>query len=244
MPTMRNTYSPRWFSTFLGSIDAGVVAHEVAFLSRQLPIARFSRVLDVCSGPGRHQVPLCALGYDVIGLDRDMSALAASRHRGREQGIEDVALLRADMAELPVAAGQLDAAICMWQSFGHLEPEGDRAMLAQMHNALRDRGRVVLDVYNRRFHESRMGVRTLQRGDTTVFEERTIERGRLRVRLSYDTPTVAASLDEFEWTLYDAAELSTMAGEAGLSTVLVCAGFDEARPVTDEEARMQLVFER
>ena len=241
---MRNTYSPRWFSTFLGSIDAGVVAREVAFLSRQLPLAHFPRVLDVCSGPGRHQVPLCALGYEVIGLDRDMSALAASRRRGLEQGLADVALLRADMAALPVATGQLDAAICMWQSFGHLEPQGDRAVLAQMHDALRDRGRVVLDVYNRRFHETRTGMRTLQRDDTTVFEERTVHRGRLHVRLSYDTPRDAAHVDDFEWTLYDAVELSTMARKAGLSTVLVCAGFDEARPVTDEEARMQLVFQR
>ena len=241
---MRNTYSPRWFSTFLGTIDAGVVAHEVEFLSRQLPVGQFPRVLDVCSGPGRHQLALCARGYDVIGLDRDMSALRTSRGRGAGQGISDVALVRADMAALPVGRGQLDAAICMWQSFGHLEPEGNRLVLAQMRDALRDGGRIVLDVYNRRFHEPRTGTRTLQRGDAIVFEERTLSSGRLRVRLSYDTPADRTHVDEFDWMLYDPSELSALAGEVGLSTVLVCSAFDEARPVTDEDGRMQLVFER
>jgi SAM-dependent methyltransferase len=241
---MRNTYSPRWFSTFLGSIDADVVAYEVAFLSRQLPVGRFPRVLDVCSGPGRHQVPLCALGYDVIGLDRDMGALTTSRGRGREQAITDMVLVRGDMAALPVARDQLDAAICMWQSFGHLEAQANRLVLAQMHDAVRDGGRVVLDVYNRRFHESRTGMRTLQRGDAMVFEERTMRNGRLRVRLSYDTPADVAHIDEFEWTLYDESELSALAAEVGLSTVLVCTAFDESRAVTAEDARMQLVFER
>ena len=241
---MRNTYSPRWFSTFLGSIDDAVVAREVAFLSRQLPVARFPRLLDICSGPGRHQIPLRAHGYDVIGLDRDMSALAAARNRAREQDLTDLALVRADMAALPIARGQLDAAICMWQSFGHLEAEGNRLVLAQMRDALRNGGRVVLDVYNRQFHESHTGTRTLHRDDTIVFEQRTIRKGRLRVRLSYDTPTDAACVDEFEWTLYDPSELSALARVVGLSTVLVCAAFDEARSVTVEEPRMQLVFER
>ena len=241
---MPHTYSARWFNTFLGTIDAGVVAREVAFLSRQLPVASFRTILDVCSGPGRHQIPLCALGYAVVGLDRDLSALATSRGRGVEHGIADLPLVRADMAALPIERGRLDAAICMWQSFGHLEPEGNRLVLAQMHGALREGGRVVLDVYNRRFHESRTGMRTLTRDVTVVFEERTIQDSRLRVRLSYDRPEDAAHVDEFEWTLYDRSELSALASDVGLSTVLVCAAFDEARPVTDEEARMQLVFER
>jgi SAM-dependent methyltransferase len=201
-------------------------------------------VLDVCSGPGRHHLPLCGLGYGVIGLDRDMGALTTSRGRGREQAITDMALVRGDMAALPVAHDQLDAAICMWQSFGHLEPQANRLALAQMRDVVREGGRVVLDVYNRRFHESRTGMRTLQRGDAIVFEERTIQGGRLRVRLSYDTPADVAHIDEFEWTLYEESELSALAGEVGLSTVLVCSGFDEARAVTAEEARMQLVFER
>ena len=240
----RNAYSRRWFDTFLGTIDERVVDSEVAFLTRQLPVASFSRILDVCCGPGRHTVPLHLRRYLAVGLDRDAAALALARARGAAEGGEDLLLLRADMAAIPIAPRAFDAAICMWQSFGHFDADGNRLALGQMRDAVRDGGRVVLDVYNRHFHERNLGERALRRGDVRVHEERVMQAGRLRVRLSYDVVGESAETDEFEWALFDGDELSALAREAGLTTLLTCTAFDEGRPVTPDDARMQLVLER
>ena len=72
---MLNQYSATWFRTFLQSIPPAQTESEVAFIQRQLPQARFSILLDLCCGMGRHARLLIAHGYRVLGLDRDMDAL-------------------------------------------------------------------------------------------------------------------------------------------------------------------------
>lgn len=64
---------------------------------------------------------------------------------------------------------------------------------------------------------------------------------RLHVALDYgpDQPS-----DHFNWQLYTPTELSTAAAPFGLMPQVVCAWWDEARPASPEDARMQIVFER
>jgi SAM-dependent methyltransferase len=239
---MANSYSRTWFSTFLGTIDAGIVEKEVAFLERQLPLGDCSRVVDVCCGPGRHLAPLATCGYQVIGVDRDLTALTDARQRAR--GACTASFVEADMSALPLSHRAFDAAICMWQSFGHFGEDGDRTALAQMHRVVREGGRVILDVYNRDFHERQLGTRTFQREDVSVTEHRVMVNGRLRVHLRYDRPGAPPDSDEFEWTLYDATRLAALGRSVGLTCMVACAAFDEVRPVTGDEPRMQLVFRR
>jgi SAM-dependent methyltransferase len=179
-----------------------------------------------------------------VGLDRDAAALATAAVRARDEGVHDVRLLRADMAALPVHAGGCDGVICMWQSFGHFHAKGNRRVLGQMHDAVREGGRVVIDVYNRSFHERHLGTRTMHRGDSLVVEERSLHQGRLRVQLLYDRGVSPADRDEFEWTLYDSSELAALGREVGLSVILACSGFDETHRITPNDSRMQIVFER
>ena len=240
---MQNTYSSRWFDTFLGTIDASVVDAEVAFLVRQLPVADSSRLLDLCCGPGRHTLALHARSYAVVGLDRDASALSSARARAQTAAGGDVELVRADMEALPLRDGSFDAVICMWQSFGHLDAAGNRRVLAQMHDVVRVGGRIILDVYNRSFHEQHLSARTIRRGGACVLEERSLQHGRLCVRLRYEGPDDSAT-DEFEWALYGASDLAAMGRDVGLATAVACTGFDERRGITADDPRMQLVFER
>ena len=241
---MANSYSRAWFSTFLGTIDAAIVAQEVAFLERQLPRGDCSRIVDVCCGPGRHLAPLAARGYQMTGVDRDLTALVGARQRARECGAPAASLVDGDMSALPLRPVTFDGAICMWQSFGHFGEDGDRVALAQMHRVVRELGRVILDVYNRDFHERRLGTRTFQREDVSVTEHRAMVSGRLRVHLRYDRSGGLADSDEFEWTLYDAKRLAALGRSVGLTCIVECAAFDEGHPVTADEPRMQLVFRR
>lgn len=240
---VRNAYSRRWFTTFLGVIDADIVAPEVAFLQRQLPRDAYPLILDLCCGPGRHAVPLADAGYTVIGIDRDARALSAARSNGAA-----VDAVQADMRALPVKDASVDAIICMWQSFGHFDSPTNRRVLGGMARALRPSGRLVLDLYHRAFHERTTGEREIDRGGVRVVENRRFDGNRLCVALHYAPPADDAdpteSREEFEWQLYSPEELIDEADVVGLTLRVACTGFDEARPPSPDAPRMQLVFSR
>jgi len=229
-----NVYTRRWFSTFLGRIDAAIVAREVEFLRRQLPPR--ARVLDLCCGPGRHAGPLTDAGHHVIGLDQDDAALRdAARHAPR------ATFVRADMRRVPLESNSVDAVICMWQSFGHFDREGNRAVLAELARLLVPNGCLVLDLYHHDFHAAHVGERTIERDGERVHESRTMAGDRLRVRLRYEPSGME---EAFEWQLYTPNSLSSVAVQAGLRARLACSDFDEKVAASGERARMQVVLSK
>jgi SAM-dependent methyltransferase len=229
-----NSYSRRWFDTFLGRIDPTIVDREVAFLRRQLPSG--ARVLDLCCGPGRHARPLGTSGYRVIGLDVDAAALGHAR-----QIAPGASFVRADMREIPLADRTVDAVICMWQSFGHFDSTGNEAVLLEMARVTRPDGVLVLDLYQREFYAHNEGERDIVRDDARIRERRTMRGERLRVRLDYATSGFA---DVFEWQLYTPAEIAAVAVRAGWRPLGSYAEFDESINATPERSRMQVVFAR
>jgi SAM-dependent methyltransferase len=240
--TSRNVYSRLWFSTFLGDIDSDVVAREVAFIRRQLPLDSFRSVLDLCCGPGRHLAPLAAARYQMIGLDIDTQALIAARNDG-----ESAAFVRGDIRALPMRTDSLDAVICMWQSFGHFDDAGNRDVLADIARVLRPRGRLVLDIYHRDFYARHQGDRVIERYGLRVAERRWMTAKRLWVELQYDYAVGSerpAGVDEFDWRLYTPDEIIAEAAHVGLSPRVSCTEFDETRAPAGETARMQLVLEK
>jgi SAM-dependent methyltransferase len=234
---MSHTYSPHWFSTFLATVPASRTNAEVGFLMRQLPPGSYHRVLDIACGRGRHANGLGAAGYAVTGVDVDATALDAAR----EHGNTGVDFVHADMRELRSVGSAFDAAICMWQSFGHFDAATNRAVLRQVRHCLRPRGRFVLDIYDRRFFETRQGVRRAVRNGIE-YEEHTVLAGRrLIVQLSYAGSDAA---DRFDWEVFTPDEIVAVAREAGFEPALLCRDFDETSAVTDACPRMQLVLDR
>jgi len=227
------TYSRQWFTIFLGSIDEGVVAREVEFITRQIGAAKW--VLDLCCGPGRHAAPLVERGYRVLGLDLDDVAVRDAQRRA-----PSASLIRGDMRRLPLESASVDAVICMWQSFGHFDSATNAATLAEMARVLRPNGRLVLDVYHRDFQAARIGERTIERDGVRVHEQRSMSKGRLRATLTYED----GSDDVFDWQLYVPDELAELGERSGLGLVLACANFDELVAASAVSARMQLVFSR
>ena len=241
---MSNRYSRRWFSTFLGRIDDDVVKREVEFLARHLPTPGFTRVLDLCCGPGRHLLPLTVHGYALTGLDRDRDVLEAVQRTARTVPRAEPDLVNGDMRMLPLRSESFDAMICMWQSFGHFDADENAAVLAEMRRVVRDGGRLVLDLYHRQHCKQHLGRRGLERDGVHVVEERTMLHDRLLVRLRYDSDASTGHMDEFEWQLFDPAQLVALAETVGFAVVVVCASFDESQPATAADARMQIVLER
>jgi SAM-dependent methyltransferase len=228
-----DTYSPTWFSTFLHTIDQEQTAREVDFIERIAPRAQFPRVLDLCCGPGRHALPLSARGYDVTGIDFDERAISAARSaRSSARFMQD------DVRNIDGLDATWDAVLIMWASFGYFTPASNRALLAAIHRRLRTGGLLILDIYNRDFFLPRQGTRSGERGGTRFTERKHIENGTLHVELTYEG---RSERDRFSWQLFDPLSIAALLAATRFDVVTTCTGFDEVRPVTPDDGRMQIV---
>lgn len=230
-----NAYSAHWFETFLRSVAPEQTAREVDFLVRSLPRDRYTSVLDICCGTGRHALPLAQRGYLVTGLDLDAAALAEARRHASE----NATFIQGDMRDLSALPGAFGAVLCLWQSFGYFDDATNRDVLRQMRAKLRPQGRLILDLYHDAFFATRLGQRSETRGGQRVRTTQTMDERRLTVRLEYE----GAPPDVFEWRLYSPAELRALVESLGLDIVTRCTGFDETQPPSPDQPRMQLVCE-
>jgi SAM-dependent methyltransferase len=229
-----NTPSPTWHTLFSANRDERETEREVEFLARVLPPTP-ARVLDVPCGFGRHARGLAKRGYDVTGVELDERVIAEAGRRSRG----DVEYVEADMRDLHALPRDFDGVICMWASFGYFDHSTNEYVLLGFAERLRPGGRLVLDVYNPDFVNTRQGTMAFDR--VAVTETKSVHEGRLRVELSYHGGPVE---DVFEWELYAQAALEELARVCGLEPVLGCCGFDESAPPSADVPRMQLVFER
>jgi D-alanine-D-alanine ligase len=231
--TRPNAYSETWHAVF-GSRLEETTAREVAFLARVLP---HETVLDVCCGRGRHLAGLAALGYTVTGIERDPAVAQAAREAASAARIVEGDAYR--LREL--VEGPFGGVTCLWQSFGYGTPDANAQLLGAMASLLEPGGRLVLDVYNRAFFETRTGTRTIERAGRAVRELTELTGDRLTTSLDYG----AGVEDVFSWQLFTPEKLIALARTAGgLEPVLACAAFDETVPPSEEHALMQLVFAR
>jgi SAM-dependent methyltransferase len=103
-------------------------------------------VLDIACGTGPHLVRLSERGYRMSGLDLSPENIAYLRERAAQAGL-DVDLHVADMTRFRLQR-QVDAAICMQDSQGHLlTNEAILAHLRCVRQAVRPGGLYIFDRY-------------------------------------------------------------------------------------------------
>lgn len=108
-----------------------------------LDVPAGARVLDAGCGTGRIANRLAARQLEVTGLDlnREFVDVAAGEARRLDLPLRFVV---ADLRSLPLA-GPFDGATIWFNSFGYLDDEGNRAILAELHRVLRPGGALVVD---------------------------------------------------------------------------------------------------
>ena len=141
----------RWFERFF---DADYVAllrdtsphsrtrREVDFVVRTLRLPAGARILDVPCGYGRHSVALARRGFRVVGVDLSRAMIAEARRLWTEG--PRLRFIQKDMRRLR-AAGEFDAVINMYTSFGYFSARENAAVLRRLTRALRPGGLIVID---------------------------------------------------------------------------------------------------
>ncbi|HSK89669.1 MAG TPA: class I SAM-dependent methyltransferase [Euzebyales bacterium] len=116
---------------------------DVDFVEGRLGLPHGASILDVPCGSGRHALELAARGHRVTGLDISAEAIAHARRAAAGADL-DARFVEADMRAVPAGVA-FDAAICMGNSFGYLDPAGTRAFVAALAGAVRPGGGLVID---------------------------------------------------------------------------------------------------
>lgn len=234
---MANIYSPKWFETFLDTAEPTMASLEVGFLARWLPDPPYHSILDLCCGKGRHAHLLAQRGYKVMGIDACSSALATAQHLSGDN--VDYRLL--DMRDLDSIDAMFDGIVNMWQSFGYFDAVTNLSLLQQISRRLRLDGRFIIDLNNRSYFRQEHETLHFERNGQIIVGTRRLVGDRMIVELDYGSKYPR---DLFEWQLYTPEELCAAALPFGLIPRVVCAWWDEARAVSSQDARMQIVFER
>jgi SAM-dependent methyltransferase len=234
---MKNNYSKSWFEMFLQTIKPAQTELEVAFISHYLPQPTYKTILDVCCGFGRHAYLLAERGYRVTGIDSNPEAIA----KARSLSGGEVVYLQEDMRNLDKLTDTFDSAINLWQSFGYFDETTNADILGQISKKLNPKGRMILDIYHRRFFGEHQGIRSFKKGNLAITEKKSMDGNRLTVQLDYGP---GYESDLFEWQLYTPDEICRLVEDLGFVCLAICTDFDEKRPASASSPRMQIVFEK
>lgn len=216
-----------WWQAFFQSADSLTLSRfpgaretqdEVRALEEMLGLQPEDLIADICCGMGRHLLPLVALGYRVVGLDRSEMMLELAQ-RGAATAKLQTELVLGEAQSLPFADSVFDVMTNLFNSFGYLATEADdRQVLAEAARCLKPGGRFFLDTRNKKhqilyapYHE----VMTLRDGRELIMRC-TYLRDTARLESCwFDADDESRLVHHASIHLYSPAELQTMLTEAG-----------------------------
>jgi SAM-dependent methyltransferase len=198
-------------------------------------LPEFRNILDICCGTGRHARALSDRGYSIVGIDRDADVIAQAR-----ESVSGASFVVANIRIYQPETEAFDALIVMGQSFGHFDAATNREVLGRLASGIRKRGRIILDLWNPEFFAAHEGERDLNTSRGIVRERKHVDDGRLFVQLNYPD----GSHEQFEWQLFESAQMKRLAVSLGLVLLTSCSDFNMTTLPSPTNPRIQFLLER
>jgi ubiquinone/menaquinone biosynthesis C-methylase UbiE len=129
---------------------------------------RVKRVLDLGCGAGRHSILLAHSGFEVVGIDISKYALKMARRWVQEEKLENVALIRATMTNVPLNDSCLDAVVTV-SVLHHALKKDILKSLGEVHRILGKSGWFVANLAS--VHDPRYGTGRKLEKDTFLILE-------------------------------------------------------------------------
>lgn len=132
--------------------DDRLTCREVDFLENVFGFSKFSPILDLCGGQGRHALELSRRGFlRVILLDYSDYLTGAGKKRARDEGL-NTAFIRGDARSAGLRSQAFRVVLIMGSSFGYFENEAENCkMLSEAFRLLAPGGELFLDLPDRDF---------------------------------------------------------------------------------------------
>jgi len=127
----------------------GILSPRIRDTARRLVQRGPGRVLEIGCGDGRFVIPLALdTGRPIIGLDLFPSPFCAAVERQRDEGAENLDLLRGSGMELPFRDESIESVVCVNTLNSMPTKEAAKRIIAEMVRVCRPGGRLVLDYRN------------------------------------------------------------------------------------------------
>ncbi len=218
--------SPPWYATAFDQSYLALYAHRdqrdarraFDFLLGEKIVRKGELGLDLCCGAGRHLVELLAAGMNVVGVDLSPALLASAQRNLAEDRLKSL-LVRGSMDHLPFKS-RFDYVINLFTSFGYFELDTDNERVLQnVSQALRPRGRFLIDFLNESFIRATLKRQSVERTPQgqSVHVRRSIEGASPRVVKRMALETGAGPIEIVESVrLFTRDELTAMLERSGL----------------------------
>ena len=130
--------------------DDVLTGKEVDFLVETLNPDRFSPILDLCGGHGRHSLELCRRGFtNVTVLDYSKYLIDLGKERAREEELNAV-FIQGDARNTGLPGQSFRFIIIMASSFGYFVNENENMkILNEVFRLLMTKGTLLLDMPDR-----------------------------------------------------------------------------------------------
>ena len=175
------------------------------------------KILDIPCGVGRHSKELHQHGFEVVGVDKTSSYVKEAR----KNFSDDMEFVNQDMKDFR-RAGEFDAVINWWNSFGYFEnKEDDLKMLENIFDSLKDGGILAMDVWGKEIAAKRdFGHNWSKSGELYNMEKTRVKDSWKKAETTWIKIEDGEKV-EYTWEqrLYAASELEQALKHAGFSTV-------------------------
>ena len=147
---VRDYYDRSYFAASTAAVSAVATEREIRFLYRHVISSPRERIVDACSGQGRHALRLADDGHEIVAID--VTPLAVQELESSMTPSLTIRGINDDVRNLGsyVDDGWADVALCLHNSFGYADDEQAHFdFVAALAACLRRGGFLVLDVPNR-----------------------------------------------------------------------------------------------
>lgn len=120
-------------------------AQDVTNIISLLHIQKDDRILDLCSGPGRHSLELSRRGYAVTAVDRTSKYLAELREKANKENLT-LEIIQEDMRNY-LNPASFNVVLNLFTSFGYFETEEENInVLENIHTSLKEKGQLIIEL--------------------------------------------------------------------------------------------------
>ena len=148
---------PDWWKTLFDDVylltdarsvcDDSLTCREVDLILTMLPIEPNHRILDLCSGHGRHSFELSDRGFAACTLADYSASLTTCAKEQASAGNHCIEIIRCDARCTGLSSERFDHVLILGNSLGYiLLPEADSQIISEAFRLLRSGGWLLVDV--------------------------------------------------------------------------------------------------